>query len=184
MNLVHCRNTGYCEPFRCGMFEDLNACSYSAPWYIQSTHLQWPTPPGELKLLFFTESLLHLNVLCAVLGILLLVIRLCCGNSSLKVNFLLNEWSYGHGQDLRNDVQKKTPNYLAVIFSWTSELQECQSHPNKMSLLFPQQNDIQFLSWGCRTFMKGNRKYREWEKREKRRDIDKPILNSQCALLL
>lgn len=107
MNLVQCRNTGYCEPFRCGMFEDLNAWSYSAPWYIQSTHLQCPTPPGELKLLFFTESLLHLNVLCAVLGILLLVIRLCCGNSSLKVNFLLNECSYGHGQDLRNDVQKK-----------------------------------------------------------------------------
>lgn len=80
--------------------------------------------------------------------------------------------------------RKKTQNYLAVIFSWTSELQECQSHPNKMSLLFPQQNDIQFLSWGCRTFMKGNRKYREWEKKEKRRDIDKPILNSQCALLL
>lgn len=74
----------------------------------------------------------------------LLVIRLSCGSSPLKVNFLLNKCSYGHGQDLRSDVQER--NYLAVIFSWTPEMQECQLCPKKMSLLFPQQNDIEFLS--------------------------------------
>lgn len=50
---------------------------------------------------------------CTVLGILLLVIRLSCGNSSLKVNFLLNECSYGHSQDLRSDVQKKKTTNLS-----------------------------------------------------------------------
>lgn len=156
--------------------------SYSAPRYIQSTHLQWPAILGELKLLFFTEFQWHTNMLCTVLGILLLEIRLSCGISSLKANFLLNEYFYS--QDLRNYVPKKNPTtYLAVIFSWTPETQECQSHPNKMSLLFSQQNGIQFLGWGCRISMKNDKKYREWEKRE-RRDIDKLILNSQCALLL
>lgn len=139
MDLVQCRNIGYCEPFSYGMLEDLNARSSSAPWYIQSTHLQWPTPPGELELLFFTESPLRPNVPCAVLGILLLVIRLSCANSSLKVNFLLNECSMVTAR-IWEVMCKKNPPYLAVIFCWTPEMQECQPHPNKMSLL--SQNDI------------------------------------------
>lgn len=97
----------------------------------------------------------------------LLVIRLSCGSSPLNVNFLLNKCSYGHGQDLRSDVQER--NYLAVIFSWTPEMQVCQFCPKKMSLLFPQQNDIKFLSWGCRTHMENNRKYRKGRKEERHR---------------
>lgn len=31
MDVVQCRNTGYCEPSTYGLFEDLNAQSYSAP---------------------------------------------------------------------------------------------------------------------------------------------------------
>lgn len=143
---------------------------------------QWPTPLGEMKLLLFSGSPLHPNVPCTVLGILLLLIRLSSGNSPLKVNFLLNECSYAHSQGLRSDVQKQS--YLAVIFSWTPEMQGCQPCPNSVSLLFPQQNDIQLLGLSCRAYMKNNRKYREREKRERRRDIDKLLLNSLCALLL
>ena len=117
MDLVQCRNGRYCESFSSGMFEDLNAHSCSAPWYMQSRHLQWPTPLGELKLLLFTEPPLHPNVLCAVLGILLLTIRLSCGNSSLKVNFLLNECSYGHGWIWEMTCRKKKTTTIWLSFS-------------------------------------------------------------------
>lgn len=123
---------------------------------------QWPTPLGKMKLFLFSGSPLQPNVPCTVLGILLLLIRLSSGNSPLKVNFLLNECSYAHSRGLRSDVQKR--NYLAVIFSWTPEMQECQPCPNSVSLLFPQQNDIQLLSLICRAYMKNNRKHREREK--------------------
>lgn len=95
---------------------------------------------GAGAIVLLMGSPLYPSVPC----IQLLVIRLSCGNSPPKVNFLLNECSSGHGQGLRSDVQER--NYLTVIFSWTPEMQECLSCPKKMSLLFPQQNDIKFVS--------------------------------------
>lgn len=126
MDLAQCRNIGCCEPFSYMMFEALNAHRYSALWCIQSTHLQWPAPLGELKLLFFTKSPLHPNVPCAVLGILL-IIRLSCSNSSLKVNFLLNECSYDHGQDLRNDVQGKKRKKIPIWLLFSSGHHNCKN---------------------------------------------------------
>lgn len=62
---------------------------------------------GGAEVSVFQSPLLHPSVPWATLGISLRLIRLSCGNSSLKVNFLLNKWSYNHSQDLRNDVEKK-----------------------------------------------------------------------------
>lgn len=109
---VQCRNTGYCAPLAMGcwkirMHVAFLPCDISSQHICSGQHLQ-----GSWS--YFSESLFHPNVPWTTLGILLCIIRLTCGNSSLKVNFLLNKCSYNHRQNLRNNVEGKNRVWLSV----------------------------------------------------------------------